>query len=56
MLNILVGWKKSEILPGVEEFVNKLRENNIKIAIASASKNTRTILERLGLEKKNLML
>jgi len=44
--------EKSEILPGVEEFVNKLRENNIKIAIASASKNTRTILERLGLEKK----
>lgn len=45
---------KSEVLPGVEEFIDKLRENNIKTAIASASKNTRIILERLDLAK-NLM-
>lgn len=43
---------KSEVLPGVEEFIDKLRENNIKTAIASASKNTRIILERLDLAKK----
>jgi len=43
---------KSEIFPGVETFIDILRENNIKTAIASASKNTCTILERLGLEGK----
>lgn len=41
--------KKEEILPGVENFLDTLRKRGIKLAIASASKNTGIILERLKL-------
>ncbi len=40
-----------EILPGVEQFLHNLRENNIKTALGSASKNAPMILERIGLAK-----
>ena len=36
-----------EILPGALEFIQQAKENNIKIALGSASKNAITILERL---------
>lgn len=36
-----------EILPGALEFIQQAKENNIKIALGSASKNAMTILERL---------
>lgn len=42
---------EDEILPGVKEFLNLLTQNGIKIAIGSASKNTMTILNRIGLIK-----
>jgi len=38
-----------EILPGVERFLQELRENKIKIALGSASKNAPMILDRIGL-------
>lgn len=38
-----------EILPGVEQFLQELRKNKIKIALGSASKNAPMILERIGL-------
>lgn len=38
-----------EILPGAKEFLECLREKNIKIALGSASKNSMTILNNLGL-------
>jgi len=41
---------KSELLPGVEEFIKNLKRKGIKVAIASASKNTKLILKRLNLE------
>ncbi|QAV33224.1 beta-phosphoglucomutase [Fervidobacterium changbaicum] len=41
---------KDEILPGVEDFLKMLKENGIKIAIGSASKNTMTILNRIGIK------
>lgn len=40
----------SEILPGVKDFFNILKENNIKIALGSASKNSKLILKNLNLE------
>jgi beta-phosphoglucomutase len=40
-----------EILPGVLDFINELKSNNIKIALGSASRNTPMILERVGLRK-----
>ncbi|MBN1951300.1 MAG: beta-phosphoglucomutase [Bacteroidales bacterium] len=38
-----------EILPGVEKFLNELKEQGIKTAIGSASKNAGLILRRLNL-------
>lgn len=39
-----------DILPGVMDFCTMLRENGVKLAIGSSSKNTPTILEGIGLE------
>ncbi|MDC1105656.1 beta-phosphoglucomutase [Prolixibacteraceae bacterium] len=41
--------KEDEILPGVTTFLNILRENGIKIALGSASKNAPLILTQIGL-------
>lgn len=38
-----------EILPGCLEFIKELRDAGIKVAVGSASKNTPTILERVGI-------
>ena len=43
--------EKDEILPGVKDFLNELRQRGIKIALGSASKNTGIIMERLGLQE-----
>lgn len=39
-----------EILPGIIRFLNELKNNQIKIAVSSASKNTKTILKRIEME------
>ena len=44
--------KKEDILPGIEEFIDELRENSIKIGLASVSKNAPMILEKLELSDK----
>lgn len=44
--------KKEDILPGIEEFIGELRENSIKIGLASVSKNAPMILEKLELSDK----
>ncbi|MBP7273296.1 MAG: beta-phosphoglucomutase [Saprospiraceae bacterium] len=41
---------REEILPGVEEFINEARKQKIRLAVASASKNTLPILENLALK------
>ncbi|MFA5327390.1 MAG: beta-phosphoglucomutase [Prolixibacteraceae bacterium] len=38
-----------ETLPGIEKFLQELRQNGIKIALGSASKNAPMILERIQL-------
>ena len=40
-----------EILPGSLEFINELRDADIRVAIGSASKNTPMILERVGIKR-----
>jgi beta-phosphoglucomutase len=40
---------QSEILPGVKEFLTKLREKKIKISLGSVSKNAMTILKTINL-------
>ncbi|SEK55926.1 beta-phosphoglucomutase [Carnobacterium iners] len=37
------------ILPGIEQLLNDLRSNNVKIGLASASRNAPKILQNLGL-------
>jgi beta-phosphoglucomutase len=40
---------ESEILPGAEDFIKALKENGIKVALGSASKNSMTILRNIKL-------
>lgn len=40
---------ESEILPGIFEFIRELKKEGYKIALGSASKSGRMILEKLGL-------
>ena len=42
----------SDILDGIEDFINEIRYNNIKIGLASVSKNAPMILDKLGLIDK----
>lgn len=48
-LSYLVDMNESEILPGVFEILKFLKQNNQPIALGSASKNARPILEKTGL-------
>lgn len=41
---------KRNILPGVKQLLCSLREAGVKLAIGSASKNTETILQKIGLK------
>ncbi|MBC2576862.1 beta-phosphoglucomutase [Peptostreptococcus canis] len=49
---LLKSLDRKDILPGISEFIDELRENNIKIGLASVSKNAPIILEKLGLMEK----
>lgn len=40
----------ADILPGIKPLLNRLKAEGVKIGLASASKNARTILERLELQ------
>ena len=48
-LSYLVNMNQSEILPGVLPILQFLKENNQAIALGSASKNARPILEKTGI-------
>lgn len=47
-LSYLVDMNETEILPGVMKVLTFLKENNQPIALGSASKNARPILEKTG--------
>lgn len=40
---------KIDALPGVVDFIHELKAQNIKVAIGSASKNAKLILDRIGI-------
>jgi len=40
-----------DLLPGADEFLAELRQNDIRIAIGSASKNAEPVIERLGIKR-----
>ena len=46
-LDLVKEMTPREVLPGVKDFLILLRKNNIKIALGSASKNSKLILERI---------
>ncbi len=51
-LSHIVKMDESEILPDVPKVLNFLSENNQPISLGSASKNARTILERVNLKEQ----
>ena len=48
-LDFIRNMDASEILPDVPKILEYLKENNIPIALGSASKNAKPILEKVGL-------
>ncbi len=46
-LELVMQMTPNEVLQGVPEFLRELRANRIKIALGSASKNSRLILEKI---------
>lgn len=51
-VSLLSTLSPDDILPGVEQTLDKLTESRIKIAIGSSSRNTKAILERIGLANR----
>ena len=49
-LDYIKSMTPEELLPGSLEFIRELKDDHIKIAIGSASKNTPAILKSLGLD------
>ena len=47
--NSLGALSPSDILPGVENLISSLKEDNIRIAVGSSSSNTQFILKKIGL-------
>lgn len=48
-VNYISKIDKSEILEGVEDFIKEIKENNIKIALGSVSKNAVPIIKNIGM-------
>ena len=48
-LSYVLQMTRDDILPGVEQFLKTLKEAGIQLALGSASKNARTILEKIEL-------
>jgi beta-phosphoglucomutase len=47
--NYIRSIDSSDLLPGALNALNKLRRNGVRIALASASRNARTVLDRTGI-------
>lgn len=48
-LNLVSKMSPADILPGVTDFFVQVKQENIKTALGSVSKNARLILERIGM-------
>ena len=48
-VDMITHMQPSEILPGANEFVQACRDAGLKTALGSASKNSMTILEKIGM-------
>lgn len=47
--DFIATMKAEEIFPGVKSLLGKLKENNIKVALASSSKNAQYVIDVLGI-------
>jgi len=43
------GMEQNEIFSGVKELLGELRNNSIRVALASSSKNAKTVINKLGI-------
>lgn len=50
-VEMLDSLTSADILPGIDKLLSDAKDNDIKMAIASASKNAPIILEKLGISK-----
>ena len=50
-LDYIYRMKKDELLPGVKEFIEEIKRKGIRVALGSASKNARLILNQLEIEE-----
>lgn len=48
-LSYVAQMNENDILPGVKTFLEQAKQKNIRIALGSASKNARPILQKLGI-------
>lgn len=46
----IANMKADEIFPGVKPFLQKLKADNMKIALASSSKNAQSVIDLLGIK------
>lgn len=51
-LNEISKLTQADILPGIENLLDELAANHVKLSVASASKNAPFILEKLGLKQQ----
>ena len=51
-LDLIAGITPQDLLPGAGNFLDQLHAAGIKIAIGSASKNARSVIEKLGLQSQ----
>ncbi|MBN3906176.1 MAG: beta-phosphoglucomutase [Nostoc sp. NMS1] len=51
-VELIQNMTSTDLLPGAIAFLDELRQAGIKIGIGSASKNARTVIERLGIADK----
>lgn len=50
-VSLLQEISPADVLPGIKELIAELKMQNLKCAIASVSKNARTVLSALGMEQ-----
>lgn len=48
--DFVANMRADEIFPGVKSLLQKLKEDNMKIALASSSKNARSVIDLLGIK------
>ncbi|MGB3160979.1 MAG: beta-phosphoglucomutase [Carnobacterium sp.] len=46
---LITNLSPDDLLPGIKEFISELKQANMKLALASASKNGPTLLKQLGI-------